>query len=89
MLIISLAMMMYSGLVITVVAYASCITVIISGGVPIEIHYSIVPYETPSWVERPRPAVNISSILIERFGVINCSSTFLISRQSLKPARRA
>ena len=63
--IISLPMMMYLCLVITFVAYAPCISVIISGGVPIEIHYSIVPYETPSWVERPRPAVNISSMVIE------------------------
>ena len=86
--IVSLAMIMYWCLVITFVAYAAYTWVIISGGVRIEILSSIVKYVTPFMKPWPRVSGYISSIFIERFGVISWFKTLLF-RQVLEPAVRA
>ena len=76
---------MYSGLVITYFAYATCMLEVISGGVTIEKNSSIVIYRTTYMAPWPRHVFIKSSIAIEMFGVIYCTTTFLCSRQVHKP----
>ena len=57
-----------------------------SGGMPIEMHFSIIIYEASLMVGTPRPRRYIASHIIERLGVINCPRTFFCSGQVYQPS---